>query len=320
MVVNRRYAAYAWIVLAVNVVVIIWGAFVRATGSGAGCGSNWPLCQGEVIPRATEVETLIEFSHRISSGVALLAVVALLIWAFRAYPRGSLVRKGAIASMIFMIIEALIGAALVLLEYVAFNVSVGRAIWMAGHLVNTFLLLGALTLTAWWASGEGGLRWRGQGAVAVWLVLAIVGMFVLGASGAITALGDTLVITGGISPQENALVATLVDLRIYHPMIAIVVGALVALAAIVAMNRRPGPQTQRFAWALIVLYVAQLALGALNVALRAPVWLQMLHLLVTSVIWILLVLLAAAALSAPVAQRAGSQATEPGPAQSGGAI
>jgi heme A synthase len=197
---------------------------------------------------------------------------------------------------------------------------VGRAIWMAGHLVNTFLLLGALTLTAWWAAGGGRLRWRGQGAVAVWLLLAVVGMFVLGASGAITALGDTLVITGGISPQENALVATLVDLRIYHPMIAIAVGALVALAAIVAMNRRPGPQTQRFAWALIVLYVAQLALGALNVALKAPVWLQMLHLLVTSAIWILLVLLAAAALSAPLAEGAGSRTSEPSPAQSGSTV
>jgi len=297
MVSNRRYVQFAWGVVVANIIVIIWGAFVRATGSGAGCGDNWPLCNGEVIPRPERIETLIEFSHRVTSGLALLAVVALLIWAFRAYPKGHIVRKGAVWSMFFMILEALIGAALVLLQYVAFNVSVGRAIWMAGHLVNTFLLLGALTLTAWWAQGGQTLRLRGQGAVGWTLLLAFIGMLVLGMSGAITALGDTLVITGGISPAENALVATLVELRILHPIIAFIVGALVGLAAWIAMQRRPGRATQQLGRLLIGLYVVQLLAGALNVALRAPVWLQLVHLAFTSVIWILLVLLAAAALA-----------------------
>ena len=297
MIVNRRYVQFAWGVVVANVIVIIWGAFVRATGSGAGCGDNWPLCNGEVIPRPERIETLIEFSHRVTSGLALLAVVALLIWAFRAYPKGHIVRKGAVWSMFFMILEALIGAALVLLQYVAFNVSVGRAIWMAGHLVNTFLLLGALTLTAWWAQGGHPLRLRGQGAVGWTLLLAFIGMLVLGMSGAITALGDTLVITGGISPAENALVATLVELRILHPIIAFGVGALIGLAAWFAMQRRSGRATQQLGRLLIGLYVVQLLAGALNVALRAPVWLQLVHLAFTSVIWILLVLLAAAALA-----------------------
>ena len=305
MVANLRYARYAWGVVLLNIVVIIWGAFVRATGSGAGCGDNWPLCQGEVIPRPQSIETVIEFSHRVTSGLALIAVVVLLIWAFRAFPKGHVVRKGAVASMIFMILEALIGAALVLLEYVAFNVSVGRAIWMGGHLINTFLLMGALTLTAWWAQGGQPLRLRNQGAVGWTLLGAVAGMLVLGVSGAITALGDTLVLTGGISPAENALVATLVELRIFHPLIAIAVGALVGLAAWVAMKQRPGPATQRLGRAIIALYVGQLLVGSLNVALKAPVWLQLVHLGITTTIWILLVMLAAAALAAnePAAQR-----------------
>lgn len=297
MIVNRRYAQFAWGVVVANVIVIIWGAFVRATGSGAGCGDNWPLCNGEVIPRPERIETLIEFSHRVTSGLALLAVAALLIWAFRAYPQSHIVRKGAAWSMFFMVLEALIGAALVLLQYVAFNISLGRAIWMAGHLVNTFLLLAALTLTAWWAQGGQPLRMRGQGAVGWTLLLAFIGMLMLGMSGAITALGDTLVITGGISPAENALVATLVELRILHPIIAFGVGALVGLAAWIVMSRRPGRTPQQLGRLLIGLYVVQLLAGALNVALRAPVWLQLVHLAFTSVIWILLVMLAAAALA-----------------------
>jgi heme A synthase len=303
--VNRRFLRFAWGVLAWNVIVIIWGAFVRATGSGAGCGSNWPLCQGEVIPRAAQIETLIEFSHRVSSGLALLGVLALVIWGFRAYPKGSLVRRGVTWTGIFMIIESLVGAALVLLEFTALNVSVGRAIWMAGHLINTFLLLGALALTVWWANGGGPLQMRGQGAKGVTYLLLVAGMFVLGISGAITALGDTLTITGGISPEENALVQTLVDLRIFHPLIAFAAFGL-ALLAVWAAHRQgeAAALAGRYGQAIIILFIVQLVLGALNVQLRAPVWLQLVHLLLTSTIWLLVVWFGAALL-APQTQGAG---------------
>lgn len=302
--VNRRFVRFTWGVLALNIIVIIWGAFVRATGSGAGCGSNWPLCHGEVIPRPQQIETMIEFSHRVSSGLALLAVLGMIIWGLRAYPKGHLVRVGVVWTGIFMLLEALIGAALVLLEYTALNVSVGRAIWMAGHLVNTFLLLGALALTVWWANGGGRLQLRGQGArgVAYWLLVA--GMFLLGMSGAITALGDTLTITGGISPQENALVATFVDLRIFHPLIAFLVFGFALLSVWTA--HRSGSASAavgRYGQAIIILFIVQLLLGALNVQLRAPVWLQLVHLLFTSVIWLLVVWFGAALLT-PQTQRA----------------
>lgn len=303
-VVNRRFVRFTWGVLALNIVVIIWGAFVRATGSGAGCGSNWPLCHGEVIPRPEQIETMIEFSHRVTSGVALLAVLGMLIWGFRAYPKGHLVRTGVTLTGIFMILEALIGAALVLLEYTALNVSVGRAIWMAGHLVNTFLLLGALALTTWWAKGGGRLQLRGQGARGVTYWLLVAGMLMLGVSGAITALGDTLTITGGISPQENALVATFVELRIFHPLIAFLVFGFALLAVWTAQRSgSASADVGRYGQAIIILFIVQLILGALNVQLRAPVWLQLVHLLFTIVIWLLVVWFGAALL-APQAQQA----------------
>ena len=88
-------ARFAWGVLAINIVVILWGAFVRASGSGAGCGSHWPLCNGEVVPVAVQVQTVIEFTHRVTSGTAFLLVIGLLVWARRAFPVGHQVRAAA---------------------------------------------------------------------------------------------------------------------------------------------------------------------------------------------------------------------------------
>lgn len=306
---TKRFAAFAWGVLGYNLLVILWGAVVRATGSGAGCGSHWPLCQGELAPRSPQLETLIELSHRLSSGVALISVLILLFWAFRAFPGGHIVRKGAVAALVLMLMEALLGAGLVLFEYVAFNQSVARAYWMAGHLVNTFLLLAAMTLTAWWASGNPPWRWRGQGTVSGLLALAWLLLLALGVSGAITALGDTLALTGGISPTESALVAQLVALRIYHPLFALIVGASLAGIAWVLMLRRPGPVTQRWGRLLIAIFIAELVVGAINVALKAPVWMQVIHLLLADLLWITLILLTAAALATERAAAPNSERT-----------
>lgn len=294
---NKRFATFAWGVLGYNLIVILWGAVVRATGSGAGCGSHWPLCNGELIVRAPAIETLIELSHRLTSGLALISVVILLVWARRRFPVGHVIRKGAVASMILMLTEALIGAGLVLFEYVAFDESIARAYWMAGHLLNTFLLLAALTLTAWWASGHPALQWRGQGTVRWLLALAWGLMLILGVSGGITALGDTLALTGGISPAESVMVAQLVALRIYHPLLAIGVGIILASSTWVVMTRRPGPETQRWGRSVIGLFGLELLIGAFNVALKAPVVMQVIHLLIADLLWIALVLLTASALA-----------------------
>src|SRR5437764_2061540 len=159
------FRRFAWGVLVYNVLVVLWGGFVRASGSGAGCGSHWPLCNGEVLPPAPQIATLIEFAHRVSSGLGLFVVVGLAIWAFRGYGKGHPVRLGAGLSLLFIITEALVGAGLVLFSLVADNATFARALFISVHLINTFLLLGALTLTAWWASGGASVRLRGQGVV-----------------------------------------------------------------------------------------------------------------------------------------------------------
>lgn len=298
----NRYTVFSWGTLAFVLLVIVWGAYVRATGSGAGCGSHWPLCNGTVVPRAPEVETMIEFTHRVTSGISMLLVVGMVIGAWRVYPRGHLVRRGAVTSLVLMVVEALLGAGLVIFGLVAEDDSVARAISMALHLVNTFLLVGAITLTCWWASGGAAPSLRRQGATTGILALGMAGFVILGMSGAVTALGDTLFSAITMS-EARALGIThwLLPLRVFHPLIAIVVSAYLILAAVFVAVRRTDRATRRLAATMSVLLLVQLGAGFLNVYLRAPVWLQGLHLLLADLVWITLVLLCTAATSvAPV--------------------
>lgn len=296
-----RFAKYAWFVLTFNLGVILWGAYVRATGSGAGCGSHWPLCNGEVIPRTGQIETLIEFTHRLSSGVAFLLVVGMLVWAWRIFPRGHRVRTAAIFSMIFMITEALVGAGLVLFELVADNASSARALWISVHLVNTFILLACISLTAWWSSGGSpvNIRWS---KLDVWLLLlGLLGVLILGMSGALTALGDTLFpvnsIEEGIQQDFSSAAHFLVRLRILHPTLAILVAAYLIIVVNWINSRNKRSLNRKIGWVLISLFVLQLLGGLVNVLLLAPVWMQMVHLLLSDSVWICLVLYAAEAMN-----------------------
>lgn len=299
-----KFARYAWGVLLYNLLVILWGAYVRATGSGAGCGSHWPLCNGEVIPRSPEIATLIEFTHRITSALSFVLVVILFILALRIYQRDSRVRRGAIFSLVFIVTEALVGAGLVLFEWVAQDASLGRALAMAVHLLNTFLLLAALSLTAWWASvGEiGGLSHLGWGSV--WLGVGLLGLLALGVSGALTALGDTLfpaaTFREGMVQDFSATAHFLIRLRLSHPTLAIATGVYLVLLAAFVRKRVPDKRVSDLSKALTVAFLVQLGIGSVNVLLLAPVWLQLVHLFFADLTWILLVLLVAATLSARV--------------------
>ena len=92
----RAFIRFAWITLAVTIVVIVWGAVVRTTGSGAGCGSHWPLCNGGVVPLAPTTATIIEFTHRLTSGVAMILALVLALWARRLFPVGQRARRWAL--------------------------------------------------------------------------------------------------------------------------------------------------------------------------------------------------------------------------------
>lgn len=294
---SRRFSQYAWAVLALNVAVVLWGALVRATGSGAGCGSNWPRCNGEVIPTSPTVHTLIEFTHRAMTGADVPLVALLVFWAFREFPRRHPVRAAAVLSAVFLVTEALIGAGLVLFDQVAQNASASRAWWLSGHLLNTLTLLAVLTLTAWWGAGNPAARFAGKPALLAGLSLAAVAL--LGISGVIAALGDTLFPSASLSAglaQDFAPSANFwVRLRLFHPMIAAVVAVWLAYYALSAMARRP--VLRPHALLLLAFVAAQIAAGAANLLLLAPVWMQILHLLLADLVWISLVIFASEAMT-----------------------
>lgn len=305
------FARYAWGVLVYTLFVVLFGAWVRITGSGAGCGDNWPSCHGELIPRAPAMQTVIEYTHRLTSGILGPAVLVLLVWAYRGAGRRRPVRLCASLTVFLVVVEALIGAGLVLKELVADDDSVSRAVVVGLHLGNTLLLTACAALTAWFGYGRTwpGLRyrfpWRGA------LRVALVGVVLVSMTGAVTALGDTLfpirptTDSGWLAHVRDDLSSGahfLVRLRIVHPLLAVVVGVgLLWLAGRFEAQRwqgarAGGPPTRLgspafLAGGLQVLVWSQLLLGTLNIALGAPGWLQLLHLLLAQGVWIGLVLL-----------------------------
>ncbi len=296
-----RLARVAWLTLGWTVVVILWGAFVRATGSGAGCGAHWPLCNGEVVPRAPVLETMVEYTHRLTSGLALLLVFVLAVWVFRERPKGHPARWAAAASVFFILTEAAVGAGLVLFRLVAQNESVARALFMAGHLANTFMLLGALTLTAHWCGTDGTLRRDALGRDGWVFGLALLVLLFVGKSGAVAALGDTLYpaqsLLAGLAQDLSPTASLLVRLRVLHPLLAVTGTLAVAFAAARVLQSTDEGNARQWAWATATLALVQLGAGLLNIFLLAPVWMQIVHLLLADVLWVALVLLAARALA-----------------------
>jgi heme A synthase len=289
-------------VLAWNILVVLWGAYVRASGSGAGCGNHWPLCNGEIVPVAPRVATVIEFTHRMTTGVALAGVTALWLWSRARFARADRVRRMALASFVFLITEALLGAGLVLFNYVDKDQSAGRAIYLSLHLVNTLLLLGALALTAWfsvWPATAGTTPARRSPLAIAALPTAIL----VSVTGAIAALGDTLFpsasLAQGFHRDFSATANFLVRLRVLHPILAILAASYFVMVSVAVLRSKQPAAARKLAVCVLALAFTQLGAGALNLILLAPVGMQIAHLLLADLLWISLVVLAVEAQAVP---------------------
>jgi heme a synthase len=300
-----RFYRFTVVVLIFTLAVIVWGGYVRATGAGAGCGNHWPTCNGEIVPRSPGTKTIVEFTHRSMSGVLLLMVVAQMIWAWRVAPRGHRVRRIGTAVFVLIVLEALLGAGLVIFEMVAGNTSTARAYWMASHLLNTFALLAAQGLLLEGARrelapasvveagipGARGLR-RALG-------FAVVAVLLIAVTGAVVALGDTLFpaesLAHGFAQDTSSTAHVFVRLRVLHPIFALVGGIyLLIVAAIIAARDAGAGRLRTLATRLAAIVVLQLLAGGVNLLLLAPTAMQLIHLLLADLVWLALVGLTAA--------------------------
>ncbi|WP_291426446.1 COX15/CtaA family protein [Deinococcus sp.] len=294
----------AWAALAYNVLVILWGAVVRITGAGAGCGDHWPLCNGVVVPQSPTLHTVIEFSHRLTSGASGLLAIALVALAFAVTGKGHPARFGALLTLGLIILEGLVGGVQVLLGLTAQSTDPARGFVQGIHLANTFALLGALLLTALWASGQPLLRLRGQGRAGALSAAGLVLLLILGMAGAVTALGDLLFLPAdgsvgiGTVKHDYAATASIIEkLRVVHPMLAVLTSAYLAWLGVWLRRLRPGAEVLRWSGVLWGLLVAQMLAGFANIALHAPGWMQLLHLLLACLTWLAAVMLVYRALT-----------------------
>ncbi len=302
-----RFDRFAWFVLAYNILVILWGALVRASRSGDGCGNHWPNCNGQIIPvNGAQTKTWIEFAHRIMTMGDGFLILGLLIFAIRLLPKGHPARSGAGWALFFTFIESLLGRALVKGGYVVDNASLMRAFLLSLHLINTMLLVASLVLTAWWASGRSRITWRGQGAMGFAIATNLMAVIGLSVTGALAALGDTLfpaknyadlILAIRRHSDPNATEHILQHLRSFHPYTTLGVGLWLMLVCGLCGHLRPSEHTKRWMRATVSIFLFQIACGLLNLLTLAPIPMQLIHLAVADALWISLILMSASALA-----------------------
>lgn len=301
---------YAWFVVVYSVLVVLWGVVVRATGSGNGCGDHWPLCNGQVIPVHPRLATVIEYTHRMMSGPSELPlIILLLVWVFRATVKRHLARSFAVAGLVLTLTEGLLGALLVKLGLTAMSTSPLRPPMLALHLSNTLVLLGALALTAHFlgrssAMVRGAVRFEHRGPAMIGLLAAMV----IGITGSLAALGDTLFpstsLKAAFAADFSSSSEWLIRLRILHPASAVAAGAFILWLLWRAVFAARDDAHRKLGFWLAGLLAFQFLLGGIDVLLRAPVWMQVLHLAGADAFWCVLVVLtfSVTVISVPVAR------------------
>lgn len=301
------FAKYAWFALGYNVLVIVWGVFLRASKSGDGCGEHWLTCNGELIPSAPQFKTIIEFSHRMTTAIDGIVMLVLLVWAIKIFvgnrsTQSRQVLYAAIGSFFFVITEAAVGAGLVLTGNVAEAVTDVRPFWAMGHLINTFILLTFLTLTAWLATKERRLAPQIDGKTVALIALGVLGLLAVGLSGSLAALSNMLfpsqTLAEGVAKDFSATSNIILRLRLSHPILSILTSVyLIFLAG--WLKAKSGDATVGW-WsnAVSLLVIGQVIFGGATLLTLGPIVMQLGHLLLADAVWIAFVLLVASYLNA----------------------
>ncbi len=299
MIPRVSYTGAAWAVLVFTLFVVLWGGFVSASGAGDGCGDDWPLC-GELLSpsagatAADTADTLIEFTHRATSGLALLAVAGLAVWSRRRFPPGHRARRWAALSLAFMVVESLIGAALVVFQWVDMNVSLARALVQPVHLANTYFLMGALACAAWWSGPRRPAAPLDPGRPDRLVAAALGGLIVVSAFGTAASLASTVfpseTFLDGVRSDFAGGAHYLIRLRVWHPVAVVAFGAYLVWLWRRLAGMRPDGLPAVF-HPTVAAFAAQLAVGVLDAVLLAPIGVQMVHLFLAHALWLGLMVL-----------------------------
>lgn len=285
----KKHSVYSkWVMALIlySLLVFVWGAWVRISGSGDGCGEHWPFCHGELIPDSYAVKVWIENFHRISTKIYGFFVIGLVIAAFRMAPKGHAVRKGILWAFIFTLLEGLIGAVLVIKGFVVNDDSPQRAVLIALHLTNTFFLMGSLFYT-WFVSfyDLSNLRFNLTKSI---MLLKTSWILLVGGTGAIAALSTTLFpsesVLSGLARDFSGSGHFLEQLRVLHPLLA------VGFFAFVLYQWSCPPKTHALAmkwrkWFTLCVAIGFCA-GVFTLSLLSPTWLKLTHLVTAHILWL----------------------------------
>jgi len=293
---NSQFHRFAQVLLFYTLLVILWGAWVRISHSGDGCGASWPLCNGQLIPEAEHKKTWVEFSHRLTSGLFGIFVVYMFWQGRKFFDRQAMIRKALLATLIFTISEALLGAKLVLFGLVGSNDSLFRLIVMGLHQVNSLMLSGSVALVALYASE---LPQQIKDSVSSrrplpkWAFSFLVLFIAVAITGGIAALSTTLFpstsLFEGISKDFAPDAHYLLRLRISHPILATLIGSGLAIYFWLKSQEEKNLGLRKVSLQVAVIFVVGVVFGYLTLFSLAPIWMKIAHLLIAHLIWIALV-------------------------------
>lgn len=286
--------------VAYTLLVILWGAWVRISFSGDGCGDSWPLCDGQVIPGEMSLKTFNEYFHRLTSGLYGIFALILWLWAKKTFDISHPARKYALLTFIFTITEALLGAKLVLFGLVTDNDSAFRAIVMAAHLLNSLALMSFVALTSDFAQIP---KWQKREkpilplsiSAKYFLMILIIGFALIGTSGAIAALSTTLFpsesLIAGILNDFSDQAHFLVKLRIFHPLLGTLIGLFVAYVGYQSwLNTKYDLEVRKKAKNLAIMSASAVVIGYVTLITLSPIPLKIVHLSLAHGMWFCLVI------------------------------
>ena len=284
---NKIFSFFCFFVLSFCLLVILWGAWVRISHSGDGCGKSWPSCQGQYLMDSGEQQkTWIEWIHRATSSLFGIIVIWLLIWSVFKFPLKHPVCKSALCIFLFTISEALIGAGLVLAGLTGDNMSPTRVLVMNLHLLNSVLLVSSLFVCWRFSLGKSFSfskqikKRKGRLSIALFIFV----FFLIAFFGSVSALASSLFpsssLLEGLALDFNPNSPWLIRLRWLHPFLALFFGGAFLYYYFFIQDKEE-KETGIFGQKIFIFCVS-LALfsGLLNLILLSPVFLKLVHLLI----------------------------------------